>query len=57
MTTNSLTKNIEKLRTKISKGNFKSGEESKLHMKLDGLRRIRNGLERLEKELENLNNN
>ena len=57
MTTNSLTKNIDKLRTKISKGNLKSVEESKLHTKLDGLRRIRNGLERLEKELESLNNN
>ena len=57
MTTLKLTKEIEKLRNKISKRNFKSCEESNLHMRLDGLRKIRTGLERLEKQLYYLNNN
>ena len=55
MTTNSLTKEIKKVRTKIDKGGFKGNEESELHMRLDGLRKILNGLERLEKQLEHLN--
>ena len=57
MTIKSLENKITNTKNKINKGNFKSGEESDLYMKLDGLRVIRNGLERLERKLETLNNN
>ena len=56
MTTTQLTNDINKTRKRISKGNFKSGEESELHLRVDTLRRLRNGLEKLETELDSLNN-
>lgn len=56
MTTTQLTNDINKTRKRISKGNFKSGQESELHLRIDTLRRLRNGLEKLEAELNSLNN-
>ena len=56
MTTTQLTNDINKTRKRISKGNFKSGQESELHLRVDTLCRLRNGLEKLETELESLNN-
>ena len=57
MTIKNLENQITKTRNKISKGNFKGNEEGKLHMRLNGLRSIKNGLIRLESQLETLNNN
>lgn len=55
MTTKQLTNDINKTRTRLSKGNFKSGQESELHLRVDTLCRLRNGLEKLEAELKSLN--
>lgn len=55
MTTKQLTNDINKSRARLSKGNFKSGQESELHLRVDTLRRLRNGLEKLEAELKSLN--
>ena len=51
MTVKNLENRIKKIRIKIRKGNFKSGEESKLHFLKDNLDRILNGLKKLELEL------
>jgi len=53
MTISNLENRIKKVNAKISKRNFKSGEESKLHFLKDNLNRILNGLQRLEEDLEN----
>ena len=51
MTVKNLENRIKKIKNKISKGNFKSGEESKLNFLKDNLNRILNGLKKLELEL------
>ena len=56
MTTTQLTNDISKTRKRLSKGNFKSGQESELHLRVDTLCRLRKGLEKLEAELDSLNN-
>ena len=55
MTTKKLTSEMKKCNDKLKKRNFKSGEESELHLRLDTLRRLRTGLQRLETEFELLN--
>lgn len=56
MTTKQLTKEIKKAQDKLSKGNFKSGQESELHLRVDTLRNIESQLSRLEDQLDTLNN-
>lgn len=56
MTTKQLTKEIKKAQDKLSKGNFKSGQESELHLRVDTLRNIESQLSRLEDQLDILNN-
>ncbi len=56
MTTKQLTNEIKKAQDRLSKRNLKSGEASELHLRIDTIRVIKSQLEKLEIQLDNLNN-
>jgi hypothetical protein len=56
MTTKQLTNEIKKAQDRLSKRNLKSGEASELHLRIDTLRVIKSQLEKLEIQLDSLNN-
>ncbi len=57
MTTKSLTREIKNLQKRLISRTrkLKAGESSEIHMRIDALRGIRNGLEKLEEKLMWLN--